>query len=380
MTVHHAFSSAKSDSGDPTLVNPSNWNAAHVIDAGTIAYAMMQNESAGTLLGNNTGAAAAPAEITPSQLFDMISSTNGVLLTRTSGVWTAAANVSVDSGDLKLAFNNAPATPAAGFVKPFGAQLALRDMLGVQTAAAAPPYLAQPLIGQKSIGRWSAIPGGNSFSADGLTAPTATGTPTSRNPANTSFAASLRRIGLVSATTAASVSGIRYSSAGFLWRGNVANAGGFLYVARFFVSDASLVTTANMFVGVEASIAAPTDVAPSTLANLIGIGCDNGDTNLQLYAAGSAAQARTSLGASFPVNTTGIDVYELALYCAPNSAQITYQVTRLNTGAVATGTITAAANLPSSTTLMTPQIWRSNGGTAAAVGIDVTGVYTEIEY
>jgi hypothetical protein len=30
MTITHAFVSVKDDGSDPTLVNPSNWNAAHV--------------------------------------------------------------------------------------------------------------------------------------------------------------------------------------------------------------------------------------------------------------------------------------------------------------------------------------------------------------
>lgn len=344
--ITHAFVSAKSDSADPTLVNPSNWNADHTINA--------------------------------SLLLDLVSSTNGVLLTRTSGTWAALANVSSDNGDLKLAYNASPVAPAAAFVKPFAGELALRDMLGVRNSVA-PSYLAQPLFGQKAIGRWTAIANSATMSNDGLNAPTATGTATARTQASTSFVTGMRRCGFVSAATAASVAGARLGSAQF-WRGNVAQAGGFFYVTRFMISDASLVTTANMFAGLQASTAAPTDVAPSTLVNQLGVGCDNGDTVLQLYAAGSAAQTRTSLGASFPVNTVTTDIYELALYAPPNGASVMYQVTRLNTGAIATGTISAGANLPSTTTFMTPQIWRSNGGTATAVAIDVASLYTEVEY
>jgi hypothetical protein len=36
MAVKHAFVSAKADDPDTTLVRPSNWNANHAIDAGTI--------------------------------------------------------------------------------------------------------------------------------------------------------------------------------------------------------------------------------------------------------------------------------------------------------------------------------------------------------
>ena len=379
MTITHTFVSGKSDSGDPTLVNPSNWNASHTIANSTITYAMLQNESAATILGNPTGSPAAPAEMTASQLFDMLQNTNGVLLTRNSGFWGAVGNVTVDGNDLLLKYNAAPGVPATGFAKPFGAELALRDMLGVQNSTAAPSLIVQPLFGQKAIGRWTAIANSATMSNDGLNAPTATGTATARTQASTSFATGMRRCGFVSAATVNSATGARLGSAQF-WRGNAAQAGGFFFVTRFMISDASLVTTANMFVGLQASTVAPTDVAPSTLVNQLGVGCDSGDTVLQLYAAGSGAQTRTSLGASFPVNTVTTDLYELALYAPPNGSTVMYQVTHVNTGAVATGTISAGANLPSTTTFMTPQIWRSNGGTASAVAIDVTSLYTEVEY
>jgi hypothetical protein len=44
------------------------------------------------------------------------------------------------------------------------------------------------------------------------------------------------------------------------------------------------------------------------------------------------------------------------------------------------GTISAGANLPSSTTqLLTVQMWRSNGGTASAVGLDFIWLYIDAE-
>jgi hypothetical protein len=237
----------------------------------------------------------------------------------------------------------------------------------------------QPYIARNRVGMWNPVPGGAATPvAFGLLSPSFVGTATTRNPATTNLTTSLRRLGIVSAAGAASVAAARAATS-FLWRGNGANLGGFTVVYRFNISDASLVGTANMFVGIAASAAAPTDVAPSTLANIIGIGCDNGDTVMQVYAAGAAAQARASLGANFPVNTTNADVYELALFAPPNGSDIKYQVTRLNTGDVASGTISAGAALPSNTTLLTLQMWRSNGGTAAAVAIDMVQVYVETD-
>ena len=94
MGITHAFASAKADGGDATLVKPSDWNAAHVIGAATITLAMLANISATQrLIGRNSAGAGVPEEVTASQLFDWVSNTNGVLLTRTAGVWAALANV-----------------------------------------------------------------------------------------------------------------------------------------------------------------------------------------------------------------------------------------------------------------------------------------------
>lgn len=64
MAIKHAFTSAKADGGDTTLVQPSNWNANHTIDAATITYAQIQNVSAtDKLLGRSTAGAGSIEEI-----------------------------------------------------------------------------------------------------------------------------------------------------------------------------------------------------------------------------------------------------------------------------------------------------------------------------
>lgn len=231
----------------------------------------------------------------------------------------------------------------------------------------------QGLLGRGAFQFISPSFGSAGFTGVGVAA-VVDGIPTIRVPASTNLCTSLQRTGVVSAAAAGSAAGIRNARLGW-WLGNAAGLGGFFGIWRFNISDAALVATANMFAGMRATNGVVIDVAPSTLTNIIGVGCDNGDTHLQLYAAGAAAQPRTDLGASFPVNTTNVDVYELALYAVANAAAVQWQVTRLNTGDTASGTINTAAKLPSSTTFLQQTAWRSNGGTAAAVGIDVESIY-----
>jgi hypothetical protein len=374
MAIKHNFNSSKSDGADATLVKASDWNANHTIDAGTITLAQLVNATATQrLIGRNTGGGGAWEEVTASQMLDWVSNTNGVLLTRSGGTWGAAANIGIDNGDLQLVENASPVAPASGRSKVFGKSNAGRQMpafIGPTGFAA----LLQPFLGTKSFQLMAPVAGSSTLQALGVS-PSNTGTLTARALSTTNLATGTRRVGLVSAAGAGSVAGTR-AAAVALWRGNATNAGGFHIVWRFMISDAALVATANMFVGIQTS-GAPTDVAPSTLANSIGVGVDNGDTVLQLYASGAAAQARTSLGANFPANTVSTDLYELSLFAAPNAADVKYELLRVNTGDRATGTISAGANLPASTQLLCPQAWRSNGGTATAVAIDIGGMYLE---
>jgi hypothetical protein len=268
-----------------------------------------------------------------------------------------------------------PATPGSG-VNVYTQALGGRSMLAVLAPAGRARPL-QPHCGFSRIASWLSN-GSTGFDTNGMRGPGVTGTGTARTPTSTNLATSVIRTGIVSAATAGSIAAVSASSTlKDFWRGNASGLGGFHAVFRFCVSDASLVSTANMFVGMAANL--PADGATSGRTNAIGVGCDSGDTTLQLYGAGSSAQARVDLGASFPVDTTSTDVYELVLYAAPNGSEVTYQVTRLNTGDTTSGTISASANLPGNTAFLTPQCYRSNGGTASAVAIDVLGVVIETE-
>ena len=85
----------------------------------------------------------------------------------------------------------------------------------------------------------------------------------------------------------------------------------------------------------------------------------------------SAPGARPAVGVSHGVPVINI---------APPSAGgvVYYQVTRLNTGDVASGSFTT--NLPLGTVLLCHQLWRTNNATALAVGLDVAGIYMETDY
>ncbi|HVA10685.1 MAG TPA: hypothetical protein VNG32_00770 [Candidatus Dormibacteraeota bacterium] len=242
----------------------------------------------------------------------------------------------------------------------------------------------QPFLARNKIGYWA--PPGNATTLPGVfgyTAPTTVGTVTAANVATTSFFTRMRRLSLVSSSTAGTLSSYRIGAAQIqLGDGN--GNGGFFKIMRFGCSDAATVSGARQFFGISTSTSAPTNVEPSTLTNAVGIGHGAADTNMNLYYGGSVAQTPINLGSNFPINTLSADAYELALFSPSDQFEtIYYEVTVLNSGHVATGVIVgdgAAIVLPSPYTLMSYSwCYRTNNATALAVSVDIMSDYIETD-
>lgn len=301
--------------------------------------------------------------------------------------WTSLAYASLGNGDFAtLLLSGQPVDPGAapaGRMRLYSKAIAGRMLPRFVGPAGMESYI-QPFLARNKIGYW--CPPGNATTAPGVlgyTAHTAAGTATARNVATTNLFSRMRRLGYVSAATAGSLAGARVPVAQ-VTLADGAGAGGFFKVVRWGISDAVLQTVARTFVGVSSSVAAPTNVNPATLTNSIGMGHAEGASTMSLYYGGSTAQAPIDLGANFPANTTNTDAYELALFAPPSSTGLSWEVTRLNTGHVAAGTIAntnPGVTLPTSTTLLTYlQAWRSNNTAAAAVGLDIMSDYIETDY
>jgi hypothetical protein len=243
-------------------------------------------------------------------------------------------------------------------------------------------YSFQPSLFSNKVGWWN--PPGNATTVPGIlgiAALTATGTVTGRNVATTNLFTRIRRLSLVSGATAGQLCGYRNTVAQFTV-GDSTTLGGFFYVVRFGIADATNVAGARMFIGLRNITTAGTNVEPSTITNCIGVGHGASNTNLFIYYGGSAAQTPINLGANFPTNTQSTDMYELTLFSWPSSNnEVGYRVERLNTGDVASGTLTGTAGvaLPASTTLLRNNDFRTNNATATAVAIDYASIYFETD-
>lgn len=289
--------------------------------------------------------------------------------------WNADHVVDGD-GLLIVADASAPAAPAAGRINLFGKALggmSVPAFIGSAGAAA----MVQGSFAQKRAAMWAAQGGTNiALTTYGGFAMGDTGTRTTRSMASTNMFTSTRRLGLVSAATAGATAR-QAGQTNVIWRGNAAGLGGFFFACRFGCSDAATVADARTFVGLCGSVIG--NVNPSTLLNMVGVGTDSGDANLSIMTNDAAGTAtKVSLGANFPDHTLSTDMYELMLYAAPNASEISYQITRLNTGDVASGTLTT--DLPTATQFMAPMVHRNNGTTALAVGIDFANLYIETDY
>lgn len=219
------------------------------------------------------------------------------------------------TGDLDLNSNNiqnvnyeqfietssTPTPPTTG-LKSFSKKIGLRNMLAV-VGKSGLDYTLQPHIGRNKTMLWQANGNATSSTIIGGVA-TGTGTVTARNVANTNLFTSMRRLGYVSSATAGSSSGLRTSALQY-WRGNASDRGGFHFICRFGISDASAVATGRLFVGLTSSTGVIPNVNPSTLLNIIGVGADNTDTNLQIMRNDNSGTAtKIDLGSSFPANTS----------------------------------------------------------------------------
>lgn len=324
--------------------------------------------------------------------------TTGGILQRTTVLQSSNANALVnfaagtkyvalgDGSDKLLALDDqnaftlpaagTPATPATGKLAVFNGAFGGRRML-TQLSPSGLRTPLQPLFGANKIKSW--IPAGNSttITAIGAATLTATGTATAVNVATTNVYTRQRTLEyLVTTAATTAIAGFRDGVAQF-FRGAAAGQGGFFTIIRFGLATGVNVATSRCFVGMSSSIAAPTDVNPSTLTDMFGIGWDSADTTVQfLYNDNAGTASKISLGANFPRPTADrTQSYEVRLFCPPGGSEISYEVWNMVNNAVASGSVTT--DIPAATTLLAIRGWHSVGGTSSVVGIGLHNAYIE---
>lgn len=207
--------------------------------------------------------------------------------------------------------------------------------------------------------------------------PTGTGTATAVALGYSSKYAAFRKVDiLVTTASATAVAGLRANA--FVARGvdGYPNSG---WDGTMRCGPATGLANANhrFFCGLRGSASAPTDVAPSSQASMVGFGWDAGDTNVHLFhndASGTAT--KTNLGVARPT-TDRSTLYRFDFTCEPAATTIDWTLTELITGAgIGSGTI-SSADIPPATTALCPMIYASAGGTSSVVGVTFVDWYFE---
>ncbi len=349
-----------------STVNNSNWSGAALTvgNGGTGATSLT-----GILIGNGTSA------------FTTTTPGAGLQYLRRNAGNTDYEWVTISGGGDLLSSNNlsdvADAATARNNILPTRTDNAL-EVLRI-TADGSGWESESPLSG-RVLKLFQPFGNSTTITAVGSGALTATGTATSANVAVTNYHTRMRGLEyLVTVASTTAVAGFR-ETVNQHWLGNVAESGGFHLVCRFGPATGVSTATNRCFVGFSTATSAPTDVEPSTITSMFGVGWDAADANIQfMHNDGSGVATKVDLGASFPVPTADrTEVYELDLYAAPNSTTIYYRLRDLTDATQASGNV--SSNIPAVNTLFSARGWMSVGGTSSVIGIALKSLLIETIY
>ena len=264
-----------------------------------------------------------------------------------------------------------PSAPASGGMKLFSKNFALTPMPFVLSPSDVIPWPVQPMIGEGAY-RLFLPATGTTVTSLGWPAITGQGTATAATVGTGNRRSNMQRIEyLVTTPSTTAVAGARMNSNGFAVNGSSSWEGGFFGFMHGGPSTGLTNSSHRFFMGM-GDTSASSDVEPSTLTNIAGIGWDAADANVQfMHNDGSGTATKIDLGASFAVPSTDrATIYRLRLFAPPGTTRtLSYEVTELESGAVASGTVTT--NLPDATSYITPKMYASVGGVSAVIGVAV---------
>lgn len=308
---------------------------------------------------------------------------SGVTIDASNNVATPGTITGAELIIPQIAYNAAtPAVSSTGMVL-YARQRANKTTLNMLDPSGVDAPIS-PNYGFKTIKTIIGVCGTSNFNFPGNgMAVITTGTLTAFIPTFSNFFNSqTARIDLVSSGSANSVTSVRNgngSGAPFLAIGNFAGgfSPGFLYVVEGGMVTWLTGTSWLMCLAPSSTGPDGTKVATTVFTDIIGVGADPGDTNMQIMVrAASGTTAKTDLGVNFPAQTSSTDWYRLTLFSPKGSGNVYWDVERRNTGDKADGVITSG--LP--TIILNPITFSTSGVTASSNKFAFCKLYTETDY
>jgi len=218
-------------------------------------------------------------------------------------------------------------------------------------------------------GVFAAYPGLPTLGGYGITL-VATETATGYTVVNTNRITAIPAIEALAAASTDAAAGFRINALPF--RLGQMDGAGFLYM-RTLVRNAvgGSTTTTRGFFGLRGSSIAPTDVNPSTLTNIVGLGWDKNDAHLSIiHNDNTGTASKVSLGTNFPRPTADrSQAWDLTIL-SNGQGTVYWAVMSLANGAKARGSITT--DIPAGSTLLTFLAYISVGDTYSEIGIGLS--------
>ncbi len=135
----------------------------------------------------------------------------------------------------------------------------------------------------------------------------------------------------------------------------------------------SMIAGHRCFVGLQGSATAIGNVEPQTIASSIAFISRSTDTQYQLMSRRAGSTDFVPLGADFEVGSLTNVPLDLLIAHAPNSATYEWRVTRLDTGATQSGTVTSE-NSPGVNTQLAFHAWVNTASSSTAAVIELASV------
>lgn len=246
----------------------------------------------------------------------------------------------------------------------------VRTLIGVSSGGIADADFIN--VGNVGVSHWVASGNGSGaltvFGDIGLTV-TGTVTAQAAGAGTNAYTATKLSEALVTVAATTAVVGFRAGQTR-VFLGNAANRGGFKLLWRFAPATGVATATNRLLVGLRVGSPVPTDVEPSSLLNMIGVGWDAADANIQMMRNdGVGVATKIDLGANFPVPTVDrTNVYEFRLMAAPNSTVVQYMFYEIESPTLAvTGSF--STDLPAVNVMLGPSAQMSVGGTSSVIGM-----------